>query len=172
MADAASMVISGSFLPQEIQKKFLGGAYEYTPADGTESWYYKLTDITTGSLDLIIAGHSYMQFGSTAQGRDADEAMPLTADADIVKFLYIKHTGYEDDGTTANTADSIYLCTDASAAAHNNAVCVEIGPNETWFAKLNCPLTSLHVIAAQKAKGGGVANKVQAVVAAIIDDVA
>ena len=52
MADSASMVINGSYLPDEIQKKFIGETYKYTPANDTEGWYYKLTNVTTtASID-------------------------------------------------------------------------------------------------------------------------
>ena len=112
-----------------------------------------------------------MQFGGTNQGAAPNVLMHTTADADIVKFLYIEHTGKRDDGTTNNLADSVYLCFDASAAANDSAVCIEIGPNETWFAKLNCPLTSLHCISGQVSKAGTGSNTVQCIVAAMIDNV-
>lgn len=170
-ADKANMVISGSILPLEIQKKFTGGAYEYSLADNTEGYYYKLTDITNTSTDLIDDGHSFMQFGGTDQGAATGTDMAQTHANDKVKFLYIKHTGKTDDGSTTNTADSIYLCFDAGTAAHDLADAVEVGPNETWFAKLNCTVAQLHAISALKAKAGTSSNTVQAIVIAIIDNV-
>ena len=171
MADKADMVISGSILPQEIQKKFTGEGFEYEPADGTEGYYYKLTDITTSSTDLIDTGASYMQFGGTAQGEDADTLMHATADGDKVKFLYIKHTGKRDDGTTNNLADAIYVCFDAGTAENNGVDSFEIGPSETWFCKPGCTVADIHCIAGALGKGGVGSNKIQAVVIAIIDNV-
>lgn len=84
--DKASMVITGSILPIEIQKKFTGGTFEYDLANDTEGYYYKLTDITTSSTDLIDTGVNYMQFGGSNQGADAGTAMHTTAATDKVKF--------------------------------------------------------------------------------------
>ena len=171
MADDATMNISGSFLPIEIQKKFTGKTYAYEPADATEGYYYKLTDITNSSTDLIDTGVNYMQFGGSAQGEDADVAMHTTHDNDKVKFLYIEHTGKRDDGTTNNTADSIYVCFDAGTAAHNLGDAIEIGANESWFCKPGCTVADVHCIAAQAAKAGTSSNKIQAIVIAILDNV-
>ena len=89
-----------------------------------------------------------------------------------MKFLFIKHTGYRDDGTTGNTADSVYVNFDGGASAHNDTSALEIGPNESWYGKPGCTVADIHVISALKAKAGTSSNKVQCIVAAIIDDVA
>ena len=142
----------------------------YTPADGTEGWYYKLTDVTTSSADLIAA-NTFLQFGGTAQGEDTGSAMHAVATGDKVKFLFIKHTGYRDDGTTGNTADSVYLCLDAGTAAHNLADAIEVGPNESWYGKFNnVTVADIHCISGQKAGAGTGGNKIQCLVAAIIDN--
>ena len=175
MADSASMVINGSYLPDEIQKKFIGETYKYTPANDTEGWYYKLTNVTTtASIDLIDDGHSYVTFGNgtgTAQGRDTGTDMPQTHADDVVKFLFIKHLGIRETGAT-NTSDSIYLCTDGGTAANDLSTAIEILPTETWFVKLNCTIANLHARSGAKANGGAGGNSIQCLVAAIIDDVA
>ena len=174
MADDATMNISGSFLPLEIQKKFTGETYAYQPANDTEGWYYKLTNVTTSaSIDLIDDGHSYVTFGNgsgTAQGRDTGTDMPQTHANDVVKFLFIKHLGIRETGVT-NTSDSLYLCTDGGTAANNLTTAIEILPGETWFAKLNCTIANLHARSGAKSNGGAGGNKIQCLVAAIIDDV-
>ena len=171
MADDATMNISGSFLPLEIQKKFTGKTFTYAPADATEGYYYKLTDITNTSTDLLDTGVNYLQFGGAAQGEDTGTHMHTTAATDKVKFLYIEHTGERDDGTTDNTADSIYVCFDAGTAAHDLADAVEIGPNEAWFCKPGCTVADIHCISAQANKAGTSSNKIQAIIIAILDNV-
>ena len=52
MADAATMTIKAVILPDEIQKTLKDLTFVYTPADTTEGWYYKLTDVTTSSTNL------------------------------------------------------------------------------------------------------------------------
>ena len=98
--------------------------------------------------------------------------MHTTATAYKIKFLFIKHTGYEDDGTTVNTDDSVYLNFDGTTAANGSATCLEIGPNESWFGKPNCTIANMNCISGVKDKGGtsGV-DKIQCIVAAIIDNI-
>ena len=171
MADDASMIISGSFLPHEIQKKFSAKSFSYEPANDSEGYYYKLTNVTTASADLIDTGVNYMQFGGAAQGADTGTDMHTTAATDVVKFLYIEHTGKRDDGTTNNTADSIYVCFDAGAVTGTLGDALEIGPSESWFCKPNCTIADLHCKSATIGKGSATANKIQAIVIAIIDNV-
>lgn len=171
MADDATMSLSATILPDEISKTLSSLSMTYTPADATEGWYYKLTDVTTSSADLIAA-NTYLQFGGTAQGEDTGSAMHAVATGDKVKFLFIKHTGVTDDGSTANTADSVYLCLDAGTAAHSLADAIEIGPSESWFVKLNnVTVADIHCISGAKAGAGTGSAKIQCIVAAIIDNV-
>ena len=171
MADEATMTIKAVLLPDEIQKTLKDLSFEYTPANNTEGWYYKLTDVKTSSANLIDTGASFMQFGAST-GADAAQLMHTTAGTDKIKFLFIKHTGYEDDGTTANTADSVYLNFDGTAAANDSTTCVEIGPNESWYGKPNCTIANMNCISGVKNKGGtsGV-DKIQCIIAAIIDNI-
>ena len=171
MADDATMTISALILPDEISKTLAGQTFSYAPANATEGWYYKIADVTTSSTDLIST-ESYLQFGGTAAGVDTGSTMHNVHANDVVKFLFIKHTGKTDDGSTGNTADSVYLCFDGGTAAHNLVDAVEVGPNETWFAKFNnLTVGNLHCISGQKAGAGTGGNKIQCIVAAIIDNV-
>ena len=100
-------LIKFCFLPIEIQKKFLGGEYAYAPADGTESWYYKLTDITTTQW-----GDGWSSFISEIATWDANLSnwnenddtwdgvftmsttqTQLSSDGSDLQFCYIKNTG-------------------------------------------------------------------------------
>ncbi len=171
MADDAIMTISAQLLPDEISKTLASQTYSYAPADSTEGWYYKIVDITTSSADLIST-ETFLQKGTTAAGVDTGSTMPSIATTDKLKFVYIKHTGYTDDGTTSNTADSIYILFDGGTVAHNTVDAIEIGPGESWFGKFNeLQVRNLHCISGQKAGAGTGSNKIQAIVAAIIKDV-
>lgn len=172
MANAATLTVDAVVLPTQIAKTMLDISVSYTPANATEGWYYQLSNVTTSSTDLIAA-KSFIQKGSAATqggvdtGSTSDSVAP---GSDKVKFLFIKHTSVESDGTS-NTADSIYLCLDAGAAAYTSGDCIEIGPGECWFAKLNTAIENIHVISDQKDRGSGSPQgDIQAEVYAIIDD--
>ena len=55
MADAATMTIKAVILPEEIQATLKDLTFSYSLADNTEGWYYKLTDVTTTSANLVTA---------------------------------------------------------------------------------------------------------------------
>ena len=52
MADAATIAITATLLPDEIAAT-LSGSMTVTPDDANDKWYYKLTACTTTSTDLI-----------------------------------------------------------------------------------------------------------------------
>jgi hypothetical protein len=169
MADAAVITTSSLVLPDEIAKT-ISGTFGYTPAGVTEGWYYKLTDVTNASTALI-SQDAFLQMGTTAAGADTGTNMEIVSPLDKVKFLFIKHTSERDDGTTDNTADSIYISFDGGGAAYNGTTSLEIGPGETFHCKPGCTVQNLHAISAQKAKAGTSVNKVQAIVCAIIENI-
>ena len=171
MANIGKISIRATILPTDIQKVLTGLSYSYTPAtDDSEGWYYKTVDVTTSSGDLIGA-ETFMQKGSSAAGVYVGASMPAVASSDEVKFLFIKHKSVRDDGSTGNTADSIYICFDGGAAAHDNTDCIEIGPGEAWACKLNgCTIANIHAISGAHSATGTGGNKVQAIEAAIIKD--
>ena len=172
MADDATMTISAVILPDEISKTLESQTYGYTPADATDGWYYKMVDVTTSSGNHI-GTETFLQKGAAAAGVDVGSTMPAISTSDKVKFLFIKHSGYRDDGTTANTADSVLLVFDGGSAAHGAADAIEVGPSECWFGKFNgLTVGNLNCISAQKAAAGTGGNKIQCFVAAVIDDVA
>jgi hypothetical protein len=148
MADAATMTIKAVILPEEIQKTLKDLTFEYSLADATEGWYYKLTDVTNTSSNLISTD-SFLQFGGSAQGEDTGTAMKTVA-----------------------VSDSVYVNFDGGSAAHNDTSALEIGPSESWYGKPGCTVEDIHAISALLAKAGTSSNKVQCIVAAIIDDVA
>lgn len=98
MADAASVTLQATVLPDELQKTF-SSTMTVEPADGTEKWYYKLTSVPNTSSQLI-AGY-FLDY--TAVNADTSPTAVSAAD-DTVKFLYVKNT---------DEAESVYLITEA-----------------------------------------------------------
>ena len=169
MADAATMTLKAVLLPDEIQATLKDLTFAYTPANSSEKWFYGIINVphNTGSVDLISG-----KFLANADGVQTGTANADIATTDKVKFLFIKHTGYRDNGSTANTADSVYINFSGTAVANSSADAVEIGPNESWYCKPGCTIADLNCISGVLNKGGtsGV-QKIQCIVAAIIDDV-
>ena len=173
MANAATLTMDATLLPTEIAKTLENISVVYTPADATEGWYYKLTNVTTSSADLLEnTTGAYIGKGATPTSVDTSGSSAVTSVSDKVKFLFIKHLSVREDGSTSNTADSIYIVLDGDTVAHNTADAIEIGPGECWFAKMNgATIADIHAISGQKAGAGTGGNKVQCMVAAILDDV-
>tara|TARA_R110002020_G_scaffold44917_2_gene128911 strand:- start:25992 stop:26510 length:519 start_codon:yes stop_codon:yes gene_type:complete len=171
MADAGTITLDVAILPDDIAKTLTDETFVYTPADSTEGWYYKLT-VVAGSDGELIARQSYLQKGSGVTGTLVGANMPTVAADDKVKFLFVKNTGFTEDGTTANTTDSIYICFDGGTTTGTLGDAIEIGPGESWYGKFtSLTVENLKCIAAVKAGGGGTIKKVQAIVAAVLDDV-
>ena len=168
MADAGTISMSATLLPDEVQKTLTGLTATFTPADANDKWFYSLINVTNSSTDLI-AGN----FLSTAAGIDTGSSSPAISTSDLVKFLFIKNTG-TTDGSTLST-ESIVICLDGGTAAYNLADGIEIGAGEAWYGKLpNTTVGNLHAISVDSnmAAGGSAGEAdVQCIIAAIIDDV-
>ena len=178
MADAATMTIDATLLPDDVSKELLNETFAYTPADTTEGWYYKLTDITTTSRDLIASDEdsgnaTFMQMGSTkAMGGVATAtAFPaIDGSADQIKFLIIRNMATTDDGTT-ETDESIYVGI-GIAAAHNADDCIEIPAGHTWYGRFNTlTISNLHAISGDPNGSGTGSGTIQCQVFAILHDV-
>ena len=175
MADTGKLVGTAQILPDELVRIISGITYSYTPAAG-DQWYYKLTNVTVNDEDLIKSGSSYLQGATTAAGDDTAVAeATIDGAVDKIRWLFIKHTGFRDDGTTTNN-DSVYLSLDASTSSPISTTdgdCIEIGSGESIALKLNVITNSVHVEVATSAFAGDSAgSKVQCIVAAIIKDAA
>ena len=155
MADAATISVTATMLPDEIAKT-ITGSMTVTPDDANDKWYYKLTSITTTRTDLISG--SYVNYTAIAVGT----GHTAVATADKVKFLFVQNT---------STADGIMLSIDAGTAAYNLGDGIYIGPSETWFGRLpNVTVADLHAISSDL-DGAGDASAT-AIVIALLDDVA
>jgi hypothetical protein len=155
MADAATISIIATMLPDEIAKT-IEGTMVVTPDDANDKWYYKLTSITTTSTDLISG--SYINYTAIAVGT----GHTAVATADKVKFLFVQNT---------SSADGIMLSIDAGTAAYNLADGIFIGPSQTWFGRLpNVTVADLHAISSDIGDAGDASAT--AIVIALLDDVA
>ena len=155
MADAASVSIQATLLPDEIAST-LSGSISVSPDDANDKWYYKLTSVTPTSADLI-AGY-FLDYTAV----DQDTAPTAVHTADKIKFLFIQNT---------SSADGIVICLDGGTAANDLADGIFIGPSETFCARLpNVTVANLHAISSDIADAGDASANV--IVAALIDDVA
>ena len=147
MADAATITVTATMLPDEIAKT-IGGSMTVTPADANHKWYYKLTSVTNSSNDLI--GGYYSNYTALA-----DATAPQTINvADTVAFLWIQNTD-------ATNAVYINIAAGTAAAAAGN---IYVGAGETWYARLGLTLMgSVHAISS--------ASTVNCIVCALMDDV-
>jgi hypothetical protein len=132
-------------------KATLGGKLEYEKADANDKWVYSASrDIAASSADLIPAGTSFTEGGTTV-------------DADDVRYLFLKHSG-TTDGTTS-TSSVVYINLDGSDAASVPNV-IEVGKDEAIVLKLKASggveCQNLHV--------GTSSGTVRCTIAAIVDD--
>ena len=154
MADAATISITATLLPDEIAKE-ISGSMVVTPDDANDKWYYKLTACTTTSTDLIAG--SFLDYTAG----DDDTAPTAVHANDKVKFLFIQNT---------STTDGIVICLDGGTAANDLADGIFIGPSETFCARLpNVTVANLHAISSDIADAGDASAT--AIVCALLDDV-
>ena len=102
MADAATVVMKTTILPDEIAKT-IEATTTVSPADANDKWYYKFTSVSNTSTDLM-AGY-YTDYTAV----DDDAAPVAIATGDKVKFLYIKNVDPD--------SRSIYVTFDAGTAS-------------------------------------------------------
>ena len=155
MADAATITVTATMLPDEIAKT-ISGSMIVTPDDANDKWYYKLTSVTTTSTDLITG--SYVNYTAIAVGT----GHTAVASGDKVKFLFVQNT---------SSTDGIMISIDAGTAAFNLADGIFVGPSQTWFGRLpNVTVADLHAISADIGDAGDASASV--IVVALLDDVA
>ena len=160
MADAATMTIKAVLLPDEIQTTLKDLTFSYTPVNDDDKWFYGIVNVphNTGGVDLISG-----TFMSNNAGIATGSTTATISTSDKVKFLFIKNS---------DATDSLYLAIDGGTAAHDYANVIEVGPGESWFAKLtNTTVGNLHANnGGPNAADAGDAS-IQCIVAAMLDDV-
>jgi len=146
MADAATISVTATMLPDEIAKT-ISGSMTVTPSDANHKWYYKLTSVTNSSNDLI--GGYFSNYTALA-----DNTAPQTiATTDTVAFLWIQNT---------DASNAVYLnFTTAAASTTGN---IYVGAGETWYARLTTTtVAAVHAISS--------ASTVTCIVCALMDDI-
>ena len=146
MADAATISVTATMLPDEIAKT-ISGSMTVTPSDANHKWYYKLTSVTNSSNDMI--GGYFSNYTALA-----DSTAPQTiATTDTVAFLWIQNTDASND---------VYLHWSGTAAAA--AGNLYVGAGETWYGRLGVTTVgAVHAISST--------STVTCTVIALIDDV-
>ena len=155
MADAATISVTATMLPDEIAKT-ITGSMTVTPTDANDKWYYKLTALTTTSAQLIAGSFLNYTAIAPATGHTA-----ITT-SDKVRFLFVQNQ---------SSGDGLYLCFDGQTAVNTGVDMAFVGASETWFAQLpNTTVGNLTAISSD-IDGTGDAT-VSVLVIALLDDVA
>jgi len=148
MADAATVTITATMLPDEIARVF-SGSMTVTPTDANDKWYYKLTTVSTSSTSLIAGSYTNR---TAIAGASAHAAV---ATGDKIRFLFIQNT---------DSANSVFINLDA-AASLTAVGSIEIPAGETFVVR--SPATTVNTVKAIAATAA-----VTCTVAALLDDVA
>ena len=148
MADAATISVTATMLPDEIAKT-ISGSMTVTPADANHKWYYKLTSVSNSSTDLM-AGYF------TDYTAIDDDTLPIqVAVSDTVAFLFIQNT---------DASNHVYVNIVAGGTAAAAAGNIYVQAGETWYGRLGVTTVgAVHAISS--------ASTVSCIVIALIDDV-
>ena len=153
MADAATVVMKTTILPDEIAKT-IEATTTVTPKDANDKWYYKLTSVTAASTDLMQGYYT----DYTAVNANANPGTVATGDK--VEFIYIKNT---------DAANDIYVVFNAGTVANTTTDAVKISPNQSFYGRYpNATVADVHAIG----HDGSSAATATCIVAALLDDVA
>ena len=153
MADAATVVMKTTVLPDEIAKT-IEATTTVSPKDANDKWYYKLTSVTAASTDLM-QGYYTDRAAVTA---NADQSQVATGDK--VEFIYIKNT---------DAANDIYVVFNAGTVASTTTDAVKISPNQSFFGRYpNATVADVHAIG----HDGSSNATATCIVAALLDDIA
>ena len=147
MADAASISVTATLLPDEITKT-IAGSMTVSPADANHKWYYKLTSVSNSSTDLMAG--NFTDYTAV----DDDTAPAAIATGDTVAFLWVQNTD-------SSNAVYINLAAGTAAAAAGN---IYLNAGDTWYARLTTTTVGgIHAISST--------STVNCIVAALCDDV-
>ena len=153
MADAATVVMKPTLLPDEIAKT-IEATTTVSPKDANDKWYYKLTSVSNASSDLM-AGY-YTDYTAV----DDDTAPTAIATGDKIEFIYIKNT---------DAANDIYVVFDGGTVANTTDDAVKISPNQSFYGRFpNATVADVHAIG----HDGSSAATATCIVCALLDDVA
>lgn len=149
MANDAQVTLKATVLPDEIATT-VTGALTISPADANDKWYYKLTNVSNASSNLMAG------YFTDYTGVDDDTAPTAVSTSDLVKFLFIKNT----DG-----ANDVYINLDGGTITTADGDAIKIPAGSSWFGNLpNTTVGNINAITS--------ASTVDCIVAALLDDVA
>jgi len=153
MADAATVVMKTTILPDEIAKT-IEATTTVSPKDANDKWYYKLTSVTAASTDLITGYYT----DYTAVNANANPGTVATGDK--IEFIYIKNT---------DAANDIYVVFDGGTVANTTDDAVKISPNQSFYGRYpNATVADVHAIG----HDGSSAATATCIVCALLDDIA
>ena len=153
MADAATVVMKTTVLPDEIAKT-IEATTTVSPKDANDKWYYKLTSVSASSTDLM-AGY-YTDYTAV----NANVQPTAVATGDRVEFIFIKNT---------DAANDIYVVFNAGTVANTTTDAVKISPNQSFYGRYpNATVADVHAIG----HDGSSAATATCIVCALLDDVA
>ena len=153
MADAATVIMKTTILPDEIAKT-IEATTTVSPKDANDKWYYKLTSVTAASTDLITGYYT----DYTAVNANANPGTVATGDK--VEFIYIKNT---------DAANDIYVVFNAGTVANTTTDAVKISPNQSFYGRYpNATVADVHAIG----HDGSSAATATCIVCALLDDIA
>ena len=152
MANAGTIVMKATILPDEIATTITDTSV-FSPKDASDKWYYKKTEVSTASTDLI-AGR-FIDY--TAVDDDTDQTAVSTSDK--VEFLFIQNLDSTQD---------IYIVLDGGTVSNTATDAIKIKAGTSWYAHLpNTTVADIHAIGYD----GTTATATNALVAALLDDV-
>ena len=154
MADAATVVMKATILPDEIAKT-ITDTTTVIPKDADDKWYYKFSEIQAASADLI-SGY-FLDYD--AVGSNTSPTAITTSDK--IEFLFVQNV---------DTANDIYIVFDGGTASNTAGDAIKIGPGESWYGRIpNATVADVHAIGYDPVAPAAIT--VNAVVAALIDDI-
>tara|TARA_R100000664_G_C2758846_1_gene148071 strand:+ start:1665 stop:2114 length:450 start_codon:yes stop_codon:yes gene_type:complete len=149
MANAASVTITATVLPDNIAKS-ISGSQTVTPGDANDKWYYKFTNVSNSSTNLMAG------YFTDYTGVDDDTAPTAVHTADKVKFLFVKNTDSSND---------VYINVADGAASSSAAGSIKIPAGQSVALQIpNSTVDNIHAITST--------GTVDCIVAALLDDVA
>ncbi len=167
MADSGSISLTVSILPEEIRRTLSGETFSYTPRDGSEGWYYQLTNVKA-SPDELMSAESIIKSAGVTTGVAASTTVVAN---DLVRFLFVKNTGTSNGSST--TSDSVVLTFDNNnSTAYNEIDGVVIPAGMSWFGRfIRLPMDDIFSISVKEDESAVGDGPVQCIVAAILDDI-
>ena len=162
-ANRCNINMTASVLPDDM-KVAVGGniAYDMNDMAGDVSkWIFISNDIDTTSEVLIPVGVGYLGL-STAAGFTTPT---VTAAADLLEFIVIKHSGFQSNGTTVSTTNLCFNFTHGTAAANATGNIV-LEPGDVWWGRFAGTADTLDLTAI------ALTTDIKVLVYAVLDDVA